>query len=47
MASATSAASNGGFATLVGRLYSIWTLDALVEIGYGSQRISSRDHNCI
>jgi hypothetical protein len=34
MASETSAASNGGFATLVGRLYSIWTLDALVEIGY-------------
>lgn len=34
MPSATSAASSGNFATLVGRLYSIWTLDALVEIGY-------------
>jgi hypothetical protein len=34
MASATLAESNGGFAPLVGRLYSIWILDALVEIGY-------------
>jgi hypothetical protein len=34
MAPATSAASSGNFATLVARLYSIWTLDALVEIGY-------------
>src|SRR3954471_2351336 len=34
MPTAKSAASSGNFGTLVGRLYSIWTLDALVEIGY-------------